>query len=158
MSSNKLKSRLRLTNLGKWLVFLALFLLFSAQNTGNNLLYLICSCIITALCFALTNILFSGRSIDAEIIYPKIVNVGQSFDIVCKLLKNDILTRYYMRFEDSWIESLKRGSSGFFRIPAASSASSDDCISASDAFGNRYAQISSVVWIPFRMIAVFSIP
>ena len=115
MSSNKLKSRLRLTNLGKWLVFLALFLLFSAQNTGNNLLYLICSCIITALCFALTNILFSGRSIDAEIIYPKIVNVGQSFDIVCKLLKNDILTRYYMRFEDSWIESLKRGSSGFFR-------------------------------------------
>ena len=115
MSSNKPKSRLKLTNLGKWLVFLALFLLFSAQNTGNNLLYLICSCIITALFFALTNMLFSGRSINAEIIYPKIVNVGQSFDIVCKLQKNDILARYYMRFEDSWIELLKRGENGYFR-------------------------------------------
>ncbi|MBQ2592011.1 MAG: DUF58 domain-containing protein, partial [Candidatus Riflebacteria bacterium] len=96
-------------------MFLALFLLFSAQNTGNNLLYLICSCIITAMCFAITNVLFSGRTIKAEIIYPKIVNVGQSFDIVCKVFKNDILTRYYMRFEDSWIESLKRGNNGFFR-------------------------------------------
>ncbi len=115
MSSNKPKSSLKLTNLGKWLLFLALFLLFSAQNTGNNLLYLICSCIITAMCFAITNVLFSGRTIKAEIIYPKIVNVGQSFDIVCKVFKNDILTRYYMRFEDSWIESLKRGNNGFFR-------------------------------------------
>ena len=115
MSSNRQKSKIKLTNLGKWLVFLALFLLFSAQNTGNNLLYLICSCIITALCFALINVLFSGRSIKAEIVYPKIVKVGQSFDIVCKIQKNDILTRYYMRFEDSWIETLKRGNSGYFR-------------------------------------------
>ena len=115
MSSNEPKSRLKLTNLGKWLLFLAFFLLFSAQNTGNNLLYLICSCIVTALCFALTNILFSGRSIKAEIIYPKIVNIGQPFDIICKLDKNDILTRYYIRFEDSWVETLKRGNYGYFK-------------------------------------------
>ena len=115
MSSNKPKSRIRLTNLGKWLLFLALFLLFSAQNTGNNLLYLICSCIITALCFGIINVCVSGRSMNAELIYPKIVKIGQMFDIVCKLNKNDFITRYYMRFEDSWIETLTRGNNGYFR-------------------------------------------
>ena len=110
---NKPKSKIRLTNLGKWLLFLAFFLLFSAQNTGNNLLYLVCSCIFTAICFGLTNVWFSCHSFKAEIIYPKTVQLGQNFDLVCKIAKNSILTRYYIRFEDSWLEVLKRGQNGY---------------------------------------------
>ena len=115
MSSNKPRKKIRLTNLGKWLLFLAFFLLFSAQNTGNNLLYLVCSCIITAMCFAIINLWFSSKSLKAELIYPKVVKLGQAFDIVCRIEKNNILTRYYIRFEDSWIEVLKRGNNGYFR-------------------------------------------
>ena len=112
---NKPKSKIRLTNLGKWLIFLAFFLLFSAQNTGNNLLYLVCSCFFTAICFGFVNILSSSSGLKAEIIYPKLVGRGQKFDIVCKIAKNDILTRYYIRFEDGWLESLKRGQDGYLR-------------------------------------------
>ncbi|MBQ3644431.1 MAG: transglutaminase domain-containing protein [Candidatus Riflebacteria bacterium] len=115
MLNNSPKKKIRLTRLGKWLIFLAAFLLFSAQNTGNNLLYLVCSCVVSSIFFAFVDILWSSRGFKAELLYPRIALPNQKFDIVCKIAKNDYSSRYYFRFEDSWIESLSKGKNGYLK-------------------------------------------
>lgn len=115
MLNNKPKSKIRLTNFGKWLIFLVCFLLFSAQNTGNNLLYLVCSCVLTALIFAFIDILISMHGFKAELLYPKIANPYQNIDIICKIFKINYSNRYYVRFENSWFECIKRGNDCFLK-------------------------------------------
>ena len=115
MLNNCPKAKIRLTNLGKWLVFLCIFLLFSAQNTGNNLLYLVCSCIFTAILLAFVDIFVSTRKFKAELSFPKVAGIGQNIDIICRIAKNNLLTRYFVRFEDEWLETIEKGQEGFIR-------------------------------------------
>ena len=115
MSNKKPKIKIRPTNFGYWVLFLAFFLLFSSQNTGNNLLYLVCSCVFTALIFGLVNLCLSLIGFKAELIYPSLVNVGQTISIICKIEKNIFFPRYYLRFEDTWLESIPRGNDGYLR-------------------------------------------
>ena len=115
MSNKKPKIKIRFTNFGYWLLFLAFFLLFSAQNTGNNLLYLVCSCVFTALGFGLVNLCLSLIGFKAELLYPTITSVGQTVSIICKIEKNNFFPRYYLRFEDTWLELIERSSDGYLR-------------------------------------------
>ncbi len=113
MSNKKTKYKIRLTRLGIWLVFLTIFLLFSAQNTGNNLLYLVCSCIFTAIMFGLGDILSVTVGLKAKLVYPDISFIGQKVYIICKIAKNNVINRYYLRFEDSWLEKIAKGDEGY---------------------------------------------
>ncbi len=115
MSNKKPKIKIRLTNFGYWVLFLGFFLLFSSQNTGNNLLYLVCSCVFTAIGFGLVNLCTSLIGFKAELIYPSITNVGQTLSIICKIQKNNYFPRYYIRFEDTWLELIEKGNDGYLR-------------------------------------------
>ncbi|MBP5469380.1 MAG: DUF58 domain-containing protein, partial [Candidatus Riflebacteria bacterium] len=107
--------KIKPTKFGVWIIFLACFLLFSAQNTGNNLLYLVCSSVFTAILFALFDTLISIIGFKAELVYPKITLIGENLSIICKIAKIKTISRYFLRFEDSWLESIKKGYDGYLR-------------------------------------------
>ena len=115
MLNKKPQKRIRLTRFGKWLVFLACFLLFSAQNTGNNLLYLVCSCILTSFIFSFIDLIMSMRGFKAELYFPKIAQYGQQIEIICKIEKLNYTNRYFVRFEDSWLEIMKKGNDYYLK-------------------------------------------
>ena len=107
--------KIKPTKFGIWVIFLACFLLFSAQNTGNNLLYLVCSSVFTAIIFALTDTLISLIGFKAELIYPQITLIGERVNIICKIAKVKSFARYFIRFEDSWLEKIEKGYDGYLR-------------------------------------------
>ncbi len=115
MSNNKPQVKLRLTGIGKWLLFLAFFLLFSAQNTGNNLLYLVCSCLFTALFFALIEGIANKVSLNANLSYPEVVLAGEEAEIICHIPPSKIFNWYHFRFEDSYLEQIKRNNDGYLK-------------------------------------------
>lgn len=115
MLNKKPKVKIRLTGIGKWLLFLAFFLLFSAQNTGNSLLYLVCSCIFTTLFFSLVETIVSKITLNAELSFPEVICTGQEAEIICKILPNNSFNQYHLRFENSYLEHVKRNNSGYLK-------------------------------------------
>ena len=115
MFKNKAKYRIKPTKFGLWLIFLTLFLLFAAQNTGNNLLYLVCSSVFTAILFGLTDIIILAIGFKAELVHPDTSLIGEQISILCKIAKNTFINRYYLRFEDTWLEKITKDSEGFLR-------------------------------------------
>ena len=115
MLNNKPKVKIRLTGIGKWLLFLAFFLLFSAQNTGNNLLYLVSSCLFTTLFFAFIEGIVNRFSLQAKLNYPEVVLAGEEAEIICHVLPNKAFNQYHLRFEDSYIEQIKKNYDGYLK-------------------------------------------
>ena len=115
MLNNLYKSKVRLSAIGGWLTFLAIFLLLSAQNTGNNLLYLVSSCVFSGLFLALVEALYSKNTISVELNYPKLVEVGENAEIICKITNRRKISSYFFRFENSYIEKLSPSANGYLR-------------------------------------------
>lgn len=79
----KSRIRIRLTSIGKIALFLSIFLMFSAQNTGNNLLFLMSSCFIAAVVFYTLASYLNLADIEARLEPPEIVFAGETAQLRC---------------------------------------------------------------------------
>lgn len=103
---NRLKLRMRLTASGKMLLFLAVFLLFAAQNTGNNLLYLMSSCFLACLLWAGTSSLRNLSGLKIELQFPEFCFAGQENTLRCRVEDLVGRSRFYLGFEDDFVPRL----------------------------------------------------
>lgn len=98
--------RFRLTSFGKVALFLAIFLFFAAQNTGNNLLYLMSACFLTSIVlFALVafrNI--SGISANLQVTEPSFA--GEELSLKCKLKDTSNRDHFCLGFGGDYILTL----------------------------------------------------
>lgn len=105
------KKKVRLTSFGKMTLFLAVFLFFSAQNTGNNLLFLMSSCFIAAIAFfswiAYANL--SGIDFNVEISEAPLV--GEEIVLKCYLKELRDTDRFSLGFEQDFCSILAAGES-----------------------------------------------
>lgn len=88
------------------LSFLAVFLLFAAQNTGNNLLYLMSSCFFACLLWAGISSLRNLSGLKIEMIYPQFCFAGQENSIRCRVEDRDGRSHHYLGFEDDVVAYL----------------------------------------------------
>lgn len=99
----KPRFKVRLTSFGKTAMFLAIFLLFAAQNTGNNLLFLMSSCFISAV--ALSGFLafrnLSGIKIEVEI--QDVICAGDKAFLKCFVLESANREHFSVAFENDFI-------------------------------------------------------
>lgn len=93
---------LRLSRSGKILVFLAVFLAFAAQNTGNNLLYLMSSCFVTCFFGAAALSLRNLAGIHAEITVDEHGFVGEKINVRCVLTETSGRNRFFLGFESDF--------------------------------------------------------
>jgi len=87
-------------------MFLAIFLAFAAQNTGNNLLYLMSSCFMTCIVGAAFLSLRNLAGISAEISIPEFGFVGETAVLRCTIKEKSSRTRYFIGFENDFSCSL----------------------------------------------------
>jgi len=102
-------SKIRPSRSGKILLFLAIFLLFAAQNTGNNLLYLMSSCFFSCL---LWSAVVSWRNISGlkiELLLPDFYFAGQRDTIRCRIEDLAGRPRFFLGFENDFAEFLPAG-------------------------------------------------
>lgn len=106
---NKSRLRFRLTNTGRALFFLAVFLLFAAQNTGNNLLYLMSSCFFSCLIMSGISSLRNLAGLKVDLQLPEFCFAGQEYILRCRV--EDRLGRYHhcIAFEDDFVPVLPPG-------------------------------------------------
>lgn len=103
---NNHRVRVRLAKSGKILLFLGIFLLFSAQNTGNNLLYLMSSCFFATL---LWSGFVSWRNITGlkiEMLLPAFYFAGQPGTIRCRVTDTKGRPRFFLGFENDFVNFL----------------------------------------------------
>lgn len=90
-------------------MFLAVFLAFAAQNTGNNLLYLMSSCFMTCILVAVFLSLRNLAGISAAVSLPDFCFVGEAAVLRCTIAENGSRTRHFIAFEDDFSCSLPAG-------------------------------------------------
>ncbi|NLF96048.1 MAG: hypothetical protein GX569_04855 [Candidatus Riflebacteria bacterium] len=108
MSSHK--TRIRLSRPGKVLFILGIFLLFAAQNTGNNLLYLMSSCFFACLVWSAVVSWRNISGLDIELLLPEFYFAGQKDSIRCRIQDSAGRPRFFLGFEDDFAEFLPAGS------------------------------------------------
>ncbi len=81
----KTRFRLRFTSFGKIIMFLAVFLLFAAQNTGNNLLYLMSSCFLSVVILIAALAFRNISGLQAMLELPEVVSAGAESTIKCRV-------------------------------------------------------------------------
>ncbi len=103
---NKARLRIRLSGAGKTLSFLAVFLLFAAQNTGNNLLYLMSSCFFACLVMSCLVSLRNMTGLKVDLLLPDFCFAGEEIIMRCRI--EDRIGRFHrcLAFEDDYIDSL----------------------------------------------------
>lgn len=106
-----LKRKVRFTSFGKMAIFLSIFLLFSAQNTGNNLLFLMSSCFIAAVAFfswvAYTNL--SGLQLKVEL--PEAVIANSKVVLRCFVSEKRNTDHFNLAFEKDFCSIIEPGDS-----------------------------------------------
>ncbi len=107
--------KIRPSRSGKILLFLAVFLLLAAQNTGNNLLYLMSSCFITCIIWTGTISYRNMSGLRAEILVPDICFVGQKIIISCKIEDLASKNHHLIGFEDDFTRVLRPGETKYLR-------------------------------------------
>jgi len=116
------RTRIRLSRSGKILFFLGIFLLFSAQNTGNNLLYLMSSCFFACLLWSAVVSWRNVSGLSLEILLPDFYFAGQKDTIRCRIQDIAGRPRFFLGFETDFAEFLPAGS--FIMLKADLEASS----------------------------------
>lgn len=107
--------RIRPSKSGKILLFLTIFLFFAAQNTGNNLLYLLSSCFMTCIIWTGTMSFRNISDLQTKLILPDSCFVGQTLTIRCRIEGGADKSRYYLGFEDDFLTVLRPGERAFLR-------------------------------------------
>ncbi|PKL45753.1 MAG: hypothetical protein CVV41_01765 [Candidatus Riflebacteria bacterium HGW-Riflebacteria-1] len=107
MSSHR--SKIRLTRSGKILFFLGIFLLFAAQNTGNNLLYLMSSCFFACLTWSGVISWRNLSGLKIELLLPDYYFAGQQDAIRCRIEDLAGRPRFFIGFEQDFAEFLPAG-------------------------------------------------
>jgi len=107
---NKPRLRISLTNSGKTLLFLAAFLLFAAQNTGNNLLYLMSSCFFACLVMAGISSLRNLSGLKVELQVPEFCFAGNPCLLRCRIEEIAGRPHHSLSFEDDFQAFLPAGS------------------------------------------------
>lgn len=107
--------KIRPSRSGKILLFLAVFLLLAAQNTGNNLLYLMSSCFITCIIWTGTISFRNMSGLSAKILVPDICFAGQKVVVSCKI--EDLASNFHhlIGFEDDYTRLLRPGETKYLR-------------------------------------------
>jgi len=100
---------LRLSRSGKILIFLTLFLAFAAQNTGNNLLYLMSSCFVTCILGAAALSFRNLSGISVELLVPEYGFVGEKISVRCILTEKSGRNRSFIGFESDFTCFLPAG-------------------------------------------------
>ncbi len=119
---NKARLRFRLSGSGKTLLFLAIFLLLAAQNTGNNLLYLMSSCFFSCLIVSGIVSLRNLAGLKVDLLLPDYCFAGEDTILRCRI--EDRLGRVHrcLGFEEDYLAFLEPGSMAIlktsFRVPA----------------------------------------
>lgn len=106
---NSQRTRIRTSRSGKILILLGVFLLLAAQNTGNNLLYLMSSCFFSCL---LWGAFASWRNISGlkiELIFPDYYFAGEQDAIRCRIEDVAGRPRFFLGFEEDFAELLPAG-------------------------------------------------
>ena len=107
---NKPGLRISLTASGKTLLFLAVFLLFAAQNTGNNLLYLMSSSFFACLVMAGISSLRNLSGLKVELQVPEFCFAGQPCLLRCRIEEIAGRPHHSLAFEDDFQAFLAAGS------------------------------------------------
>lgn len=107
---NKSRLRISLTTSGKTLLFLAVFLLFAAQNTGNNLLYLMSSCFFACLVMAGISSLRNLSGLNVELQVPEFCFAGHPCLLRCRVEEIAGRPHHSLAFEDDFLAVLPVGS------------------------------------------------
>lgn len=107
---NKNRLRFRLSNAGRTLFLLAVFLLFAAQNTGNNLLYLMSSCFFACLVMAGISSLRNLAGLKVDLQLPEFCFAGQEYVLRCRIEDQIGRQHHCLAFEDDFVACLLPGS------------------------------------------------
>ncbi len=96
------KFGLRVTGAGKVLIFLSIFLLFAAQNTGNNLLYLMASSFVAGVIWSVTLCLRNiiGLKLELKVADYGVANAASSFS--CVVSECAYRNHYLLGFESDF--------------------------------------------------------
>ncbi|MDN5278110.1 MAG: hypothetical protein PWR01_2075 [Clostridiales bacterium] len=106
---------MRLTFYGKVAIFLAVFLLFSAQNTGNNLLFLMSSCFIAAV-FLFGGLGYKNLSgVDAILEPPEVVYADEPATLKCFVYEKENRNHYSLGFEEDFAGQISSGDALMFK-------------------------------------------
>ena len=104
---DKPRIKISLTNFGKACIFLSVFLLFSAQNTGNNLLFVMASCFIATFVIVLYLSYRNISGLDPVLETDKEIYAAEEFSIKCCLKEIEGRAHYCIAFEDDFIGRLE---------------------------------------------------
>ncbi|MGM0598288.1 MAG: hypothetical protein ACQETH_00605 [Candidatus Rifleibacteriota bacterium] len=104
---NKPRIKICLTNFGKACIFLSVFLLFSAQNTGNNLLFVMASCFIAAFIIILYISYRNISGLEPILEAEEEIYAGEEFSIKCRLKEFEGRAHYCIAFEDDFTGKLE---------------------------------------------------
>lgn len=110
LTLNKGRLRFRLSNAGRTLFLLAVFLLFAAQNTGNNLLYLMSSCFFACLIMAGISSLRNLAGLKVDLLLPEFCFAGQEHVLRCRIEDRNGKLHHCLAFEDDYAPYLSPGS------------------------------------------------
>ncbi len=116
---NKPRLRISLTASGKTLLFLAVFLLFAAQNTGNNLLYLMSSCFFACLVLAGISSLRNLSGLNVELQVPEFCFAGHPCMLRCRIEETAGRPHHSLAFEDDFLAFLPAGSMAILKTSFA---------------------------------------
>lgn len=104
---NKPRIKISLTNFGKACIFLSVFLFFSAQNTGNNLLFVMASCFIAAFSIVLFMAYRNISGLEPILEIEKDIYATEEFSIKCRIKEIEGRAHYCIAFEDDFIGRLE---------------------------------------------------
>ncbi len=107
---NKARLRIRLSGAGKTLSFLAVFLLFAAQNTGNNLLYLMSSCFFASLVMSCLVSLRNMAGLKVDLLLPDFCFAGEEIVLRCRIEDRIGRSHRCLAFEEDFVNILAPGS------------------------------------------------
>jgi len=104
------RTRIRFSRSGKILFFLGIFLFFAAQNTGNNLLYLMSSCFFACLIWGAVVSWRNISGLKVELILPDFYFSGEKDTIRCRIEDTAGRPRFFLGFEGDFAEFLPAAS------------------------------------------------
>ena len=107
----KVRRNIRLTSYGKIAAFLSIFLLFSAQNTGNNLLFLMSSCFIAAVLFFTWLAYLNVVGIEARFELPETTLADEDSEIKCLIRDYRNTEHFCLAFEGDFCRALRANDS-----------------------------------------------
>ncbi len=113
MTDSRLK--VRLTGFGKIAAFLAIFLLFSAQNTGNNLLFLMSSCFIAAVTFFTLLGYLNLKGLQARVELPDSILAGEEIFLKCFVKDVRNADHFSLGFENDYCKIVEAGDGGLLK-------------------------------------------